>query len=272
MPQRAPINTKRSAMNERKVALVTGGSRGVGRGIAEALVQAGITVYVTGRSVASADLPEEVTRVSCDHSDDAQVAAVFERIGAEQGRLDVLVNNAWGGYERMSEAGEFTWTRPFWLQPLWRWDAMMTVAVRGSFVAAQHAARMMAAAGSGLIVNISYWAAQKYLGNALYGCAKAATDKLTSDMAHELASHGVCVVSLYPGLVRTEAVMASAAFLDLSNAESPQFVGRAVCALARDPQRLRRSGQVLVAAQLGVEYGFTDVDGRQPRPLGLQES
>src|SRR6185312_15609564 len=207
-PAHAPARADQheAERNERrKVALVTGGSRGVGRGIAEALVQAGITVYVTGRSVASADLPEEVTRVSCDHSDDAQVAAVFERIGAEQGRLDVLVNNAWGGYERMSEAGEFTWTRPFWLQPLWRWDAMMTVAVRGSFVAAQHAARMMVAAGSGLIVNISYWAAQKYLGNALYGCAKAATDKLTSDMAHELASHGVCVVSLYPGLVRTEA-------------------------------------------------------------------
>lgn len=254
------------------VALVTGGSRGVGRGVVEALVQAGMTVYVTGRSVAGADLPNAANRVVCNHEDDAQVAAVFERIRAEQGRLDVLVNNAWGGYERMSEAGEFTWSRPFWLQPRWRWDAMMTVAVRGAFVAAQHAAHVMVAAGSGLIVNISYWAAQKYLGNVLYGCAKAATDKLTSDMARELAAHGVCVVSLYPGLVRTEAVMAAAAFLDLSNAESPQFIGRAVCALAADPERLRRTGQVVLAAQLGLEYGFTDIDGRQPRPLGLQES
>jgi dehydrogenase/reductase SDR family member 1 len=274
MNQSKAAQTRRwsSLAGQPPVALVTGGSRGVGRGIAEVLVQAGITVYVTGRSVAGADLPAEAIRVPCDHADDTQVAAAFERINAEQGRLDVLVNNAWGGYEHMSEDGEFTWTRPFWLQPRWRWDAMMTVAVRGSLVAAQHAAQLMVAAGSGLIVNISYWAAQKYLGNVLYGCAKAATDKLTSDMAHELAPQGVCVVSLYPGLVRTEAVMAAAAFLDLSNAESPQFIGRAVRALASDPERLRHTGQVLVAARLGIEYGFADIDGRQPRPLGLQES
>lgn len=264
--------TGRSASSAGKVALVTGGSRGVGRGIAQALAQAGTIVYVTGRSVASADLPASVVRIACDHSDDAQVAAAFERIRTEQGRLDILVNNAWGGYERMSEAGEFTWTRPFWLQPRWRWDAMLGVAVRGSFVAAQHAAQSMVAAGSGLIVNLSYWAAQKYLGNVLYGCAKAATDKLTSDMAHELAPLGVCAISLYPGLVRTESVMAAAQFFDLSNSESPQFIGRAVCALAEDPERLRWTGQVLVAARLGLEYGFTDIDGRQPRPLGLQES
>ena len=137
----------------------------------------------------------------------AQVAAAFERIKSERGRLDVLLNNAWGGYENMVEDGKFTWSQPFWLQPRWRWDAMMTVGVRGAFVAAQFAARAMVAAHSGLIVNISFWAAQKHLGNVLYGCAKAATDELTADMAHELAPHGISVVSLYPGLVRTEAVM-----------------------------------------------------------------
>ena len=148
----------------------------------------------------------------------------------------------------MVEDGKFTWSQPFWLQPGWRWDAMMTVGVRGAFVAAQFAARAMVAAHSGLIVNISFWAAQKHLGNVLYGCAKAATDKLTADMAHELAPHGISVVSLYPGLVRTEAVMAAADFLDLTNSESPEFIGHAVSALVRDPEKISRSGQVLVCA------------------------
>lgn len=255
-----------------RVALVTGGSRGVGRGIARSLAYDGMVVYVTGRTVVDADLPDGVVRLSCDHTDDDQVAGVFERIKADHGRLDLLVNNVWGGYAQMVENSEFTWSRPFWLQPLWRWDAMMTVGVRGAFVAAQFAARAMTAARSGLIVNISFWAAQKYLGNALYGCAKAATDKLTTDMAHELAQYRVSVVSLYPGLVRTESVMAAADFLDLSNSESPEFIGRAICALARDPQTTsHRSGRVLVAAQLALEYGFTDTDGRQPRPLRLTD-
>src|SRR5580658_5506731 len=149
----------------RAVALVTGGSRGVGRGIAAALAQAGMSVYATGRSVADADLPQGVARVACDHRDDAQVADVFARIGDERGGLDLLVNNAWGGYEGMVEGGEFTWPKPFWLQPRWRWEAMMTVGVRGAFVASQMAAQLMIPARTGLIVNVSYWAAQKYLGN-----------------------------------------------------------------------------------------------------------
>jgi dehydrogenase/reductase SDR family protein 1 len=254
------------------VALVTGASRGVGRGIAQSLADSGMAVYATGRNVAHSDLPNSVTRISCDHSNDAQVRAAFDQIRSEHGRLDILVNNAWGGYENMVEAAEFTWNRPFWLQPLWRWDAMMTVGVRGALVASQLAAQLMIGCRSGLIVNLSFWAAQKFLGNVLYGCAKAATDKLTSDMAHELAPHGVSVVSLYPGLVRTEAIMAAAEFLDLSNSESPQFIGRAVHALAHDPATIGRSGQVLLAAQLGLEYGFNDLDGRQPRPLHLADA
>jgi len=127
----------------------------------------------------------------------------------------------------------------------------------------------MVARQSGLIVNISFWAAQKYLSNVAYGVSKAATDKMTADMAHELRDQNVAVISLYPGMVRTEKVMEAAAFLDLSNSESPQFIGRTVAALASDSKIMQRSGQVLVAAALAHEYGFTDIDGKQPRPLTI---
>ena len=147
---------------------------------------------------------------------------------------------------------------------------MVTAGARATHAASQHAARTMVQARRGLIVHISSWAAQKHIGSTLYGVSKSATDKMASDMAHELRSHGVTVVSLYPGLVRTEAVLAAGVF-DLSNSESPEFIGRAVAALARDPDLLRRSGGVLVAAALAVEYGFTDIDGSQPRPLTLAD-
>jgi len=125
----------------------------------------------------------------------------------------------------------------------------------------------------GLIVNISYWSAQKYLGNAIYGMAKAATDKITADMAHELRDHGVVAISLYPGVVRTEAVVAAArnGWLNLSNSESPEYIGRVISALALDPNRMSRNGQVLVAATVAAEYGVGDIDGRHPRPLTLEE-
>ena len=129
----------------------------------------------------------------------------------------------------------------------------------------------MASRRRGLIVNISHWAAQKHIGNTAYGVSKAATDKLTADMAFELKPHGVAVVSLYPGMVRTEKVMEAAQWLDLSNSESPEFIGRAVVALAGDPDRLRHTGQVLVAAAVAKDYGFTDVDGRSPRPLPIAD-
>jgi NAD(P)-dependent dehydrogenase (short-subunit alcohol dehydrogenase family) len=254
-----------------QVALITGASRGVGRGIAISLAEAGATVYVTGRSVIGAELPSTVIRVPCDHASDDSVAGAFQRIRLEEGRLDILVNNAWGGYERMVEDGRFTWSSLFWEQPLWRWEAMMGIGVRGAFVASQHAARLMVPAGRGLIVNLSYWAAQKHIGNVIYGVAKAATDKLTADMARELREHGVAVVSLYPGLVRTEAVLA-AGVLDLTNSESPEFIGRVVGALAIDPKILARSGQVLVAAAVAHDYGIRDTDGRVPTPLTVDEA
>ena len=178
-----------------QVALVTGASRGVGRGVAAAQAEAEATVYVTGRSVASADLPAGIRRVPCDHSVDDAMADVFQRIRDENGRLDILVNNAWGGYERMVEQGRFTWPARFWEQPAWRWEAMVGIGVRPAFVASQHAARLMVPAGQGLIVNVSHWAARKYIGNVIYGVAKAATDKLTADMAHELRGSGIAVVS-----------------------------------------------------------------------------
>jgi dehydrogenase/reductase SDR family protein 1 len=251
---------------DEKVALVTGATRGVGKGVALGLAAAGFSVYATGRSVA--DLGRGIVPVTCDSTDDAAIARVFERIEAERGRLDVLVNSAWGGYERMVEDGQFTWPAPFWQQPVWRWEAMVTVGVRSAFVASQHAARLMVPARQGLIVHISSWAAQKYIGNVVYGVAKAATDKLAADMAHELKAHGVTVVSMYPGLVRTEAVLAAGVF-DLSNSESPEFIGRTVAVLSGDAAAIQRTGQVVVAAELAREYGFTDVDGQQPRPLRL---
>ena len=138
-----------------QVALVTGASRGVGRGVAVGLAHAGATVFATGRTIEQAELGAGIHSIACDHTDDRAVEAVFRRMEASAGRLDILVNVAWGGYERMVEDGRFTYIAPFWEQPSWRWDAMMTAGVRAAFVASQHAARLMVPARRGLIVNIS---------------------------------------------------------------------------------------------------------------------
>ena len=258
----------------KSVALVTGASRGVGRGIAITLVDAGYTVFATGRNIANADLPTAVKRITCDHLDDKQTAAVFERIRSESDRLDLLVNAAWSGYDQMIEDGKFTWPLPFWEQPTHRWTAMMDGGVRAAYVASSFAAQMMLPKRSGLIVNISYWAAQKYLGNTLYGVSKAATDKLSADMAHELKTHKIAAISLYPGLVRTESVLeaAKAGWLDLSNSESPEFIGRVIAALASDPKLIEHTGNIIVAAEFAKNLGVTDIDGQQPTPLTLQSS
>ena len=188
-----------------KVALVTGATRGVGKGVALELAEAGATVYATGRTITQEAFSAgaQIIPVGCDHTHDSEVEAAFHRIITEQGRVDILVNNVWGGYENMIENGEFTWGQPFWKQPLWRWEAMFAAGVRAHYVASAHAASIMVAQNSGLIVNISVWAAQKHIGNVAYGVSKAATDKLTADTAHELLEFNVAVVSLYPGLVRT---------------------------------------------------------------------
>jgi len=257
---------------EGQVAIVTGGTFGVGRGVASALAQCGVRVFVTGRSASDNSFSDpNIIGIRCDHRSDAEVEAAFDRAVREAQRLDILVNNVWGGYERMVEDGAFTWSKPFWEQPLWRWDAMFSAGVRAHYQASQLAARTMIGAGRGLIVNISFWAAQKHIGNVAYGVSKAATDKMTADTAVELRPHGVTAVSLYPGLVRTEKVMEAAAWLNLSNSESPEFIGRAVAALAGDPNVIRHTGSVLVAAAVAAEYGFTDIDGKTPRPLTLAD-
>ena len=214
-----------------QVALVTGASRGVGRGAALGLAHAGAQVFATGRSIARAELDSAITALVCDHTDDEAVGDVFRQITEATGRPRYPRERRLGRVRTDGRERKFTWALPFWEQPTWRWNAMIDAGVRAAYVASQHAARMMVPARRGLIVHISHWAAQKHLGNALYGIAKAATDKMASDMAHELKSHGVTVVSLYPGLVRTEAVLAAGVF-DLSNSESPEFTGRAVAALA----------------------------------------
>jgi NAD(P)-dependent dehydrogenase (short-subunit alcohol dehydrogenase family) len=272
-----------------KIAVVTGASRGVGKGIAIGLGEAGATVYVTGRTIQEgADIEklggtifktaEEVTAIGgkgiaviCDHRDDAQVEKLFQHVKEENGQLDILANNAWGGYEQMIHDGEFTFFNPFWSQPFWRWDAMFQGGVRAAYVASAFAARIMAEQKSGLIVNISFWAAQKYLSNVAYGAAKAAVDKMTADMAHEATKFNVDVISLYPGLVRTESVLRNAEHFDMSNSESPQFIGRVIAALADDQNITKKSGKVLIAAQEALEYGIKDIDGKQPRPLTLED-
>ena len=273
-----------------KVALVTGASRGVGKGIALGLGEAGATVYITGRTVeegqAAVTLPgtihqtaQDVTAlggagiaVRCDHRNDDEVRTLFQQIQAEQGRLDILVNNVWGGYEQFNDGSEHWLEKGFWTVPLERWDKSFQAGVRAHYVASTLAAPMMIAQQRGLIVNISFFAAQRVDRGVIYSVAKLADDHMAACMAHELREHNVAAVSLYPGLVRTEGVMAAAQWFDLSNSESPQFLGRAVATLASDPNIMQKSGQVLVAAQVALDYGFTDIDGKQPRPVTVAES
>ncbi|GGO26416.1 SDR family NAD(P)-dependent oxidoreductase [Deinococcus humi] len=273
-----------------KVALVTGASRGIGRGIALGLGEAGATVYVTGRTLSGRsrhmpflagsleDTAQQVTElggegiaVQCDHTDDAQTRTVIERIREERGQLDVLVNNVWGGYEGLhiwDERGE-KWDAPFWEQPTSIWDDMFAAGVRAHYVTSQLAAPLLIGA-RGLVVSISFFAAEghKDTESIPYFLAKNATDRMALAMANHLRPHGVTSVSLYPGLVRTEGIMlAPEGAFDLSNSESPQFIGRAVAALASDANVFTRTGQVVVAAELALEYGFSDIDGKQPRSL-----
>ena len=267
-----------------KVALVTGASRGVGKGVALALGEAGAVVYITGRTV-SGEQPTtplegtldataaevraqggECVAIQCDHRDDDAVRNVLSRIQSERGRLDVLVNNAWGGYEPL-HAGRFEeFQAPFWEQPFEFWDGMFAAGVRTHYVSSSFGAPLMLEHG-GLIVNMSSFAGVSSKENVALGTAKAATDRLSLLMSEQLRAHGVAVVSLYPGLVRTEGILKWKDYIDLSNSESPLFVGRAVAALAADPRLMDRAGETLVAAELAAEYGFTDEDGSVPDSL-----
>jgi NAD(P)-dependent dehydrogenase (short-subunit alcohol dehydrogenase family) len=268
-----------------KIAIVTGASRGAGRGIALVLGEQGATVYVTGRSVVgergTTDLPgtidetaEQVTSrggrgiaVRVDHTNDAEVAALFEQVIREQGRLDLLVNNAWGGYEGYDQA-EFE--APFWEQPLRRWDGMFTAGVRAHLTASRLAAPAMIAQKGGLIVSTTFWDYGKYLGNLFYDIAKSANVRMAEGMARELQPFGVTALALTPGFMRTEGVMAHVErdpTFDFSQTESVEYIGRAVAALAADSDILGKSGQTLAVGDLAQEYGFTDIDGRTIPPF-----
>lgn len=261
-----------------KIALVTGASRGAGKGIARVLGEHGWTVYVTGRSRPDArteGLPGSVEETAaavdaaggrgharyCDHTDDAQVEALF----AELPGLDLLVNNVWGGYEH--HPGPKAFVAPFWEQPLANWERMFTAGVRAHLTASRLAAPGMISRGKGLIICTTAWAHEKFLGNLLYDVAKAAIHRLAFAMAHELRPHGVAALALAPGFMRTERVQE--AFRQDSPevdyhpfTETVDYLGRAVAALAADPRVLEKSGQVVAVGNLAAEYGFTDVDGR----------
>jgi NAD(P)-dependent dehydrogenase (short-subunit alcohol dehydrogenase family) len=269
-----------------KVAVVTGASRGVGKGIAEVLGESSATVYVTGRSTRSApdrggapgtvdETAELVTSAGgrgiaavCDHGDVRQVAALFQRVGAEQeGRLDLLVNNAWGGYEEYDSDG---FSQPFWEQSPEYWGRMVDRGARFQYVAARHAAPLMIARRQGLIIGTAAGDRGRYLGNLAYDVAKAAVIRLAFGMAVELRPHGVAAVALLPGFTRTEAVLELFKG-DFTPTNSTQYVGRAVAVLAADPDVMRHSGESLRVADVAESYGFVDTDGRWVPPFELSE-
>lgn len=270
-----------------KVAIVTGASRGIGRGIALGIAEYGATVYVTGRSENGEMLPEflketsihktaaEATKLGgvgiahkCDHSRDDEAEALFKRVMEEQGRLDILANNAWGG--GIHAIQEYFFNTPFWKQPVALWDDNYTVGLRSNYVASRLAAEIMTEQKSGLIVNISFYGGRHYSNNVAYGVCKAAVDRLSADTAHELKGHGVAVFSLYPGQVSTEGMIEFAKYnknINIADMESPQFTGRCIAALANDPEAVRNTGEILITAEVAEKYGFTDIDGKQPKSL-----
>ena len=260
------------------VAIVTGASRGVGKGCALELGAAGASVYLTGRTTNEGDAPlpgtidgtaEEIRSggglaeaVQCDHRDDEAVAALFAQVAKDRGQLDVLVNNAF------SIPAELTAGKPFWQCPISNWDDMIDVGTRSAYVASHFAAQQMTKQRRGLIANISSSGAAEYAWHVAYGVGKAALDRVTADTAHELRDYGVCVVSLWPGLVLTERTARARDALpdlDFDGAESQRFTGRAVAALASDPDVMARSGGVFASRDLADDYGFADVDGSLPR-------
>jgi NAD(P)-dependent dehydrogenase (short-subunit alcohol dehydrogenase family) len=267
-------------LERNRVVVVTGASRGAGKGIALALGATGATVYVSGRSRNEGDaaLPGTVeataaavtaaggrgVAVYCDHSDDAQVQQLFEQVRQEQGRLDILVNNATSLHDALTDKG------PFWEKPL-ELTGLLDVGMRSHYTAAWYAAPLLLASGAGLIVNTSSFGGRIYMHGPAYGAGKAAVDKMAHDMAVDFRPYKVAVVSIWMGLLMTERTRRlfdaePEQYAELgATAESPEFTGRVIDALARDPALLDKSGKVWIGAELGREYGVTDLDGRYPQ-------
>ncbi|MFT5481839.1 MAG: NAD(P)-dependent dehydrogenase (short-subunit alcohol dehydrogenase family) [Halieaceae bacterium] len=271
-----------------KIAVVTGASRGIGRGIALALADEGATVYVTGRTVTPGSHPlpgtvgetaAEVDQrggngiaVQVDHGKDDEVAALFEQVAQQQGRLDLLVNNAFSLPETLTEPA------PFWNKPISYWE-MVDVGVRSNYVAAMHAARLMVPRQSGLIVAVSGYTGVAYTYGVIFGMCKAAVDRMARDMAVELQPHNVASMSLWMGLTFTERAeqvlkqnpeMKSQIATNPNAGTSVEFPGRVIAALANDTSIMERSGGTFITAELAREYGVTDINGNVPPSLREQ--
>jgi NAD(P)-dependent dehydrogenase (short-subunit alcohol dehydrogenase family) len=278
-----------------RVAVVAGASRGAGRGIALALGDAGATVYVTGRTTRGGSPPadgapgtiddtaDEVTArgghgiaVKVDHTDEAQVAALFERVGREHDRLDLLANAVWGGADAATTLADLDhlWKGPFWKHsPAALWQHMMTAGPYAYLLASTYAARMMASAKRGLIVGVTDGvmegaSADDYGGQLMWDLSHACINRMLRGMSVEGKARQIAVVTLMPGFMQTERVLmhlrteADRKRFGFDKSESTQYIGRAVAALAADPAVMAKSGKIHFVADLAKEYGFTDVDGR----------
>ena len=259
-----------------KIAVVTGSSRGIGRGIAVGLGEKGATVYITGRSKGKGPLTIGETAemvneagglgipVAIDLADDKQIEALYGQINKEHGRLDIHVNNAF------KIPNPPVWGGKFWEHPIQVWDDQVGIGLRAAYVASVHATRLMMRNNSlKLIVNISSSGSERYALSASYGIAKMGTDRLTRDFAVEGKEDGLCVVGLWPSLVLTDFILESIdkgdIELDEENSETPLYTGRVIAALATNEDRFERNGQVLTTAELALHYNIKDERDKQPR-------
>lgn len=257
-------------MVEAPIAVVTGASRGAGRGIAHALGSHGCTVYVTARSESIHETAEQVTAaggtgiaVRVDHADDEQTKTLFERVGREHGRMDILVNNAVTLREEMMGR-----TR-FWDEPVNVIDTL-DVGLRSSYVATVYAAPLMLPQRRGLVAFTSAPGSAHYVFGPAYGVHKAGTDKMAADMAVEFRDFGIATASIWMGVLLTERFKQLVAAAPdklahlLDNTETPEFTGHVIWALFNDPRLMDKSGQTFIGAELAADYGIKDAGGREP--------